>query len=306
MSLLLGIDEGTSAVKAVLFDTDLRPVAEARREKPLAHPKPGWVEQDPRQSSRRWSERWRGARRRPTDEVVACGLDHQGESVLAWDAESGRPLTPVVTWQDKRSQEILDRLEADGADAEVVERSGMPLDPYFSAAQAHLAARARRGGAQRRASRGRCASAPSTRCSATGSAPASRPTPRPRRAPSSVPRSGTRELLEVYGVPGDVLPEIADTAGDLGTLAPRVLAGRSCRCARAASTSRRRSPARAAWCPAWSRRPTGPGSSSSPTPATSGPARAAACCRPSPGESTAASSGRSTAGSSPPGRCSSG
>ena len=47
-------------------------------------------------------------------EVVACGLDHQGESVLAWDAETGRPLTPVVTWQDKRSQEVLDRLERDG------------------------------------------------------------------------------------------------------------------------------------------------------------------------------------------------
>ena len=47
MSLLLGIDEGTSAVKAALFDEDLRPVAEARREKPLIQPRPGWVEQDP-------------------------------------------------------------------------------------------------------------------------------------------------------------------------------------------------------------------------------------------------------------------
>ena len=47
MSLLLGIDEGTSAVKAVLYDGDLRTVAEARREKPLSHPRPGWVEQDP-------------------------------------------------------------------------------------------------------------------------------------------------------------------------------------------------------------------------------------------------------------------
>ena len=48
------------------------------------------------------------------DEVTACGLDHQGESVLAWDAETGSPLTAVVTWQDKRSQEILDGLEAAG------------------------------------------------------------------------------------------------------------------------------------------------------------------------------------------------
>src|SRR5207244_2436765 len=66
-------------------------------------------------------------------EIAACGLDHQGESVLAWDRESGRALTPIVTWQDKRSQEVLDRLEADGRADRVRELSGMPLDPYFSA-----------------------------------------------------------------------------------------------------------------------------------------------------------------------------
>ena len=67
------------------------------------------------------------------DEIDACGLDHQGESVLAWDRESGEPLTPIVTWQDKRSQEVLDRLEATGQADEVRRLSGMPLDPYFSA-----------------------------------------------------------------------------------------------------------------------------------------------------------------------------
>ena len=50
MTQLLGIDEGTSAVKAVLYDADLRPIAEARREKALTHPRPGWVEQDPERS----------------------------------------------------------------------------------------------------------------------------------------------------------------------------------------------------------------------------------------------------------------
>ena len=131
--LLLGIDEGTSAVKAVLYDTDLTPVAEARREKPLAHPRSGWVEQDPQDVLVGVVDAVGEVLAAADGEVVACGLDHQGESVLAWEAESGEPLTPIVTWQDKRSQEVLDRLEADGRDAEVRERSGMPLDPYFSA-----------------------------------------------------------------------------------------------------------------------------------------------------------------------------
>src|SRR5438045_8998985 len=106
MTALLGIDEGTSAVKAVLFDEDLRPLKEARREKPLTHPRPGWVEQDPEVIV----DAVVGAVAELLDEdteVDACGLDHQGESVLAWDAESGTALTPVVPWQAKRSPALL-------------------------------------------------------------------------------------------------------------------------------------------------------------------------------------------------------
>ena len=114
MTLLLGIDEGTSAVKAILFDEELRPLREARREKALAHPRPGWVEQDPEEMLDAVVEAVAELLDDAPGEVVACGLDHQGESVLAWDAESGKPLTPIVTWQDKRSQEVLDRLERDG------------------------------------------------------------------------------------------------------------------------------------------------------------------------------------------------
>src|SRR5205085_11556751 len=133
VTLLLGIDEGTSAVKAILFDADLRPLREARREKPLAHPRRGWVEQDPQLVLDAVVEAVAEVLDGAPDAVAACGLDHQGESVLAWDAESGAPLTPIVTWQDKRSQEVLDRLERDGLADEVRERSAMPLDPYFSA-----------------------------------------------------------------------------------------------------------------------------------------------------------------------------
>src|SRR5256885_15308275 len=133
MKLLLGIDEGTSAVKAVLFDTDLRPIKEARREKALSQPKPGWVEQDAEEVLATVADAVAELLSDDPGEIVACGLDHQGESVLAWDADSGRPLSPIVTRHGQRSQEVLDRLETDGRADEVRERSGMPLDPYFSA-----------------------------------------------------------------------------------------------------------------------------------------------------------------------------
>src|SRR5215207_3393409 len=118
--LLLGVDEGTSAVKAVLYDADLRPLGEARREKPLHHPRPGWVEQDPEDVLAAVVDAVGELLAQADGEVSACGLDHQGESVLAWDAESGEPLTPVVVWQDKRTQAILDRFKGDD---EITKRS---------------------------------------------------------------------------------------------------------------------------------------------------------------------------------------
>jgi glycerol kinase len=127
--LLLGIDEGTTAVKAALFDEQLSVVAEARRTVPISNPGPGLVEQDPElileaviDAVAELLEAAGGS------EVRAAGLDHQGESVLAWDAVSGRALTPVVVWQDKRHEPLLAAI----GEARVAS-SGLPLDPYFSA-----------------------------------------------------------------------------------------------------------------------------------------------------------------------------
>jgi glycerol kinase len=217
MTRLLGIDEGTSAVKAVVFDADLRPLSEGRREKALAHPRPGWVEQDPEEIVAAVVGAVGDALAGADGEVVACGLDHQGESVLAWDAESGRALTPVVTWQDKRSQEILDRLEADGTAERVVERSGMPLDPYFSAGKlAWLLEHDDAVAAARDAGTLRLGTVDSFLCVRLGA--------RFETDPSTASRTQLgapawdAELLEVFGVPEDALPALADTAGDLGTI----------------------------------------------------------------------------------------
>jgi glycerol kinase len=217
MTRLLGIDEGTSAVKAVLYDADLRQLAEARREKALSHPKPGWVEQDPEEVLAAVVGAVADVLREAPGEITACGLDHQGESVLAWDAESGRALTPIVTWQDKRSQSVLDRLQAEGRGDEVRRRSGMPLDPYFSAGK--LAWLLEQDSSVRKAlDEGtlRLGTVDSFLCDRLGAAFATDPSTASRTqlgAPGWDP-----VLLEIFGVPADVLPAIADTAGDLGVL----------------------------------------------------------------------------------------
>ena len=216
MTALLGIDEGTSAVKAVLYDGDLRAQREARREKALSHPRAGWVEQDPEEVLAAVVDAV-AELLRDGAEIDASGLDHQGESVLAWDAESGRPLTPIVTWQDKRSQEVLDRLERDGRADEVRERSGMPLDPYFSAGKLAWLLEHDDGVARAvDAGTARLGTVDSFLCDRLGAGFAT------DSSTASRTQLGAPEwdaaLLELFGVPEAALPPIADTAGDLGTL----------------------------------------------------------------------------------------
>jgi len=216
--LLLGIDEGTTAVKAALFDERLRPVREARRDKENRHPEPGWVEQDGEAVLRAVVEAVAEVLEDAPGEVVACGLDHQGESVLAWDAESGAPLTPIVVWQDKRSQEILDRVAGD--EEEIRRRSGLPLDPYFSAGKLawllehdDAVAKARAAGTLR------MGTVDSFLCDRLGAGFATDASTASRTQLHALGTPGFDPwLCERFGVPRGVLPEVRATVGELGTL----------------------------------------------------------------------------------------
>ena len=217
--MLLGIDEGTTGVKAALFDQRLQPVAEARRDKVNRHPEEGWVEQDGVEVIAAVTEAVAELLDGADGEVVACGLDHQGESVLAWDSETGEPLSPIVVWQDKRSQEILDEL-TDRED-EVKELSGLPFDPYFSAAK--LAWLLKHNDDVKKAledGRLRMGTVDSFLCDRLGAGFATEPATASRTQLQRIDRPGAfdERLCEIFGVPIEVLPEIRDTAGELGTL----------------------------------------------------------------------------------------
>jgi glycerol kinase len=126
--LLLGIDDGTTAVKAMLLDAELKPLAAASRPVETTHPAPGLVEQDPEQVLDSVVDAVAEVLAAiPAGARVVAGLAHQGESVLAWQ-RGGAALSPIVVWQDKRQEELLTEI-----DPVAVSRSALPLDPYFSA-----------------------------------------------------------------------------------------------------------------------------------------------------------------------------
>lgn len=134
MDHVLAIDQGTSATKCILVDASGMIVAKSSAGLDERYPKAGWVEQDP-------DEIWSSVRsavaqclaQRDGVRIAAVGLTTQRESALIWRNDGAQPITPLLSWQDRRTVELRDQLGADGAHALVRDRSGLPLDPMFSA-----------------------------------------------------------------------------------------------------------------------------------------------------------------------------
>lgn len=129
----LAIDQGTSSTRALRVDEEGRVQVLASLAHGQTHPAPGRVEHDGEELLRNLRLCLEAAGGEPG--LAAVGLDNQGESCLVWDARSGEPLGPVIVWQDDRTAAVTERLKAQGAEAEVRERAGLPLDPYFSASK---------------------------------------------------------------------------------------------------------------------------------------------------------------------------
>jgi glycerol kinase len=135
--LILALDQGTTSTRAIAFRApSLVPVAIARRELPQSYPQPGWVEHDPeticRDSVAVLREALAAAGGRPSD-VAAIGITNQRETTLLWDRASGAPVAPAIVWQDRRTAEACGALSDAGHEPLIAARTGLLLDPYFSA-----------------------------------------------------------------------------------------------------------------------------------------------------------------------------
>jgi len=126
---VLAIDQGTTSTRGLVVEDGSIELVHAV-EHAQSYPAQGWVEHDPLELLR--NVRACLAAAGPVD---AIGIDNQGESCLAWHAETGEPLSPVIVWQDSRTAETTEALKAQGAEALTRERAGLPLDPYFSASK---------------------------------------------------------------------------------------------------------------------------------------------------------------------------
>lgn len=220
--LMLAIDQGTTSTRAMVFDSEARPVSAHAIELRQVYPANGWVEHDP-------EEIWQATvacRRAATrgiapPEIAAIGITNQRETAVLWDRATGAPLYNAIVWQDRRTAERCRVLKEEGYEPAGVARTGLPLDPYFSATKLewlldHIP------GSRERAQRGELAfgtidswlihKLTGGRVHATDVTNASRTMLLDLKS-----LAWSEDMLQLFNIPRALLPDVRDSAGDFGT-----------------------------------------------------------------------------------------
>ena len=219
--LLLVIDEGTTSTRAIVSDTGGRICAVAQRDIASRYPQPGWVEQDPEDIWRLTMDCARTAIEGAggADRMAAIGITNQRETITFWDRRTGRALAPAIVWQDRRTAEYCDRLRAAGHEKDLHAKTGLLLDPYFSASKISWALdnwpEVAAAGANLAV--GTIDSWLVFRL--TGGLHVSDTTNASRTALMDLRGGWDDGLCDLFGVPRRALPEICDSAGRIGETA---------------------------------------------------------------------------------------
>ncbi len=225
MQFLLALDQGTTSSRAIVYDEALTVRGLGQRAFPQYFPSPGWVEHDPMEI---WQSQTAAVQEalvhagvRAAD-IAGVGITNQRETVVAWNKRTGHPLTRALVWQDRRTAATCQSLRAAGHEPEVQTKTGLLLDPYFSASKI---AWLLEHDAEVKAARARHELAVGTvdswlayRLSAghlhlTDASNASR-----TLLYNLASGDWDEDLLRLFGIPREILPRIVDSSGHLGEL----------------------------------------------------------------------------------------
>jgi len=218
--MLLAIDQGTTGTTCLVLDLDGEPVGRAYREFTQHFPRPGWVEHDAHEI---WEvtqavagEALDDAGLRP-GELEAVGITNQRETVVCWDPSTGEPLHRALVWQDRRTAERCDELREAGEESRIRVRTGLVLDPYFSATKIEWLLR-NVDGLEQRAREGRAVfgTIDSWVIFKLSGEHVTEPTNASRTLLMDIAQGEwDPELLELFGVPARSLPELRPSCGEL-------------------------------------------------------------------------------------------
>ena len=230
MSYILSIDQGTTSSRAIVFDASGRACGQAQKEFSQHFPRDGWVEHDAmeiwKDTLALCQQALRNARVE-AQQLAAIGITNQRETTVLWDRKTGDPLAKAIVWQDRRTAEFCQRLRDAGHEDMVRRKTGLLLDPYFSATKLawlleHVP------GARQRAEAGELAFG-TIDCwllwqLTRGKVHATDATNASRTLLFNIhEQTWDPALLELFDIPAAVLPDVRDSAGEFGTTCPELL-----------------------------------------------------------------------------------
>ena len=228
MTSILAIDQGTTSSRCILYNQDLVPQAVRQQEFAQHFPRSGWVEHDPEDI---WTSIVDTCRQVMSStsggSIAAIGITNQRETVLVWDRRTGRPVYNAIVWQDRRTSELCQRLKDDDVEEIVIDRTGLLLDPYFSSSKLKWILD-NIDGTRNRAEIG------DLLFGTVDSFLIWRLTGGRRHVTDITNASRTMlfnirtgdwddDLLNLFGVPRSMMPEVLDCADDFGTTDPAIL-----------------------------------------------------------------------------------
>jgi glycerol kinase len=227
---ILAIDQGTSSSRAIVYDAELRDIGSAQQEFPQIYPEPGWVEHEPEAiwaSVQQTTTQAREDANVQAADIAGIGITNQRETTVVWDRKTGQCVYNAIVWQDRRTADTCAALKRQGVDELVASKTGLQLDPYFSATKlAWILDNV--AGVREKAERGQLAFGTidsfllsrltGGRVHATDATNAAR-----TMLFNIHTQQWDDELLEIFSVPNAVLPEVRDCAAEFGETDPDIL-----------------------------------------------------------------------------------
>ena len=229
--LILAIDQGTTSTRAIAFDENGNIIHSAQEEFRQYYPEDGWVEHNPEQI---WKTTQKVCRQVRQDTVtfnsgnlIAIGITNQRETTVVWDSKTGQPLYNAIVWQDRRTASVCRELKVRGLEEKVSEKTGLLLDPYFSATKlAWILDNV--DGARRKAENGQLKFG-TTDCYLVwkltkGAIHATDATNASRTMLYNIhTHQWDNELLKLFNIPADILPEVKDCCDNFGTASNQLI-----------------------------------------------------------------------------------
>ena len=222
-NLIIALDQGTTSSRTIIFDQNYQIVEQAQQEFTQHFPEDGWVEHDAMDI---WNTTLATAKQAMASagvtakDIAAIGITNQRETTVIWDRQTGEPIYNAIVWQDRRTAALCNQLKEQGLESSVTEKTGLLLDPYFSATKvAWILDNV--SGARDRAERGELAFGTVDSWllwNLTDGEHATDATNASRTMLYNIHRGDwDDELLELFNVPRSLLPKVKDSAADFGT-----------------------------------------------------------------------------------------